>query len=125
VRGWMRSRARNAAIHALEQLGMSPNMNRRIHAYSKGMRQRTKVALAIAHNPDLIVLDEPLHGLYAVGRHDMINLIRQFGREGRNVLISSHVLHEVESMTNNILMVNGGYLLAQGDVREVRDSLRQ
>lgn len=125
VRGWSRSRAGHAAVHALEQLGMAPHMNRRIRGYSKGMRQRTKVALAIAHNPDILILDEPLDGLDAVGRHEMVDLVRRFGREGRNVLISSHVLHEIESMTNNILLVNGGYLLAEGDVHEVRDSMRE
>jgi len=125
LRGWMRSHARSAATHALEQLRMTPNMNRRIQSYSKGMRQRTKVALAIAHNPEIVVLDEPLDGLDAVGRHEMVELIRLFGREGRNVIISSHVLHEIEAMTNNILLVSGGYLLAEGDVREVRTSLRK
>lgn len=125
LRGWAEERARVAAVHALEQLGMTANMDRRIRSYSKGMRQRVKVALAIAHNPDILVLDEPLNGLDAVGRHEMIELIRRFGREGRNVIISSHVLHEIESMTNNILMVAGGYLLAEGQVREVRESLRR
>lgn len=125
LRGWARSTARSAAMHALEQLGMGPNMRRRIQSYSKGMRQRTKVALAIAHAPEVVVLDEPLNGLDAVGRHEMISLIRQFGRDGRNVIISSHVLHEIEAMTDNILMMNGGYLLAEGDVREVRGNLRQ
>lgn len=123
LRGWMQSRARAAAVHALEQLNMTGAMDRRIDGYSKGMRQRVKVALAIAHNPEILVLDEPLNGLDAVGRHEMIELIRRFGREGRNVVISSHVLHEIESMTNNILMMSGGYLLAEGDVREVRESL--
>ena len=123
LRGWMQSRARAASVHALEQLNMAGAMDRRIDGYSKGMRQRVKVALAIAHNPEILVLDEPLNGLDAVGRHEMIELIRRFGREGRNVVISSHVLHEIESMTNNILMMSGGYLLAEGDVREVRESL--
>lgn len=123
LRGWDRIRAKNAAAMAMERLGMAPNMNRKIRSYSKGMRQRTKVALAIAHNPSILVLDEPLNGLDAVGRLEMIDLIRQFGRENRNVLISSHVLHEIEAMTNNILMMNGGYLLAEGDVREVRSAL--
>lgn len=123
VRGYSRARARAAAEHALHQLGMAPNMHRRIQGYSKGMKQRTKVALAIAHGPDILVLDEPLNGLDAVGRREMIELIRHFGKEGRNVLISSHVLHEIEAMTNNILMVSGGYLLAEGDVREVRRDL--
>lgn len=125
LRGWMRSRANAAAIHAMEQLHMAPNMNRKIQSYSKGMRQRTKVALAIAHNPEIIILDEPLDGLDPVGRHEMTELIRRFSKEGRNVVISSHVLHEIQSMTNNILMISGGYLLAEGDVREVRSSMRQ
>ncbi|MCC6547052.1 ABC transporter ATP-binding protein [Candidatus Sumerlaeota bacterium] len=125
VRGWMRAKARAAAMHALEQLQMTPHINKKIQSYSKGMRQRTKVALAIAHNPEIIVLDEPLDGLDALGRFEMTELIRRFGREGRNVLISSHVLHEIEAMTNNIVMISGGYLLAEGDVREVRESLRQ
>ena len=125
LRGWMKSRARAAAEHALNQLGMTPNMNRRIQGYSKGMRQRTKVALAIAHNPEILVLDEPLNGLDAMGRHEMIELIRNFGQEGRNVIISSHVLHEIEAMTDNILMMNGGYLLAEGEVREVRGNLSE
>jgi ABC-2 type transport system ATP-binding protein len=125
LRGWMRSDARSAAIHALEQLKMAQHMTRRIRSYSKGMRQRIKVALAIAHNPEILVLDEPLNGLDAVGRHEMIDLIRRFGKEGRNVIISSHVLHEIETMTNNILMMAGGYLLAEGEVREVRESLRR
>jgi len=123
LRGWMTSRAHSAALHALEQLGMAVHRNRRIQSYSKGMRQRIKVALAIAHNPDIIILDEPLDGLDAVGRREMIELIRRFGREGRNVIISSHVLHEIEEMTNNVLMMGGGYLLAEGAVREVRDAL--
>ncbi len=125
LRGWMRQRARSAAIHAMEQLNMAHAMNRRLHGYSKGMRQRTKVALAIAHNPEVVILDEPLNGLDAVGRHEMVELIRRFGSEGRNVLISSHVLHEIESMTNNILLLSGGYLLAEGDVREVRANLNR
>ena len=125
VRGWMRSRARAAAEHAMTQLGMAPNMKRKIQAYSKGMRQRTKVALAIAHNPEILILDEPLNGLDAVGRHEMIELVRLFGQEGRNVVISSHVLHEIEAMTNNILMMSGGYLLAEGDVKEVRGDLQE
>ncbi|MCB2156386.1 ABC transporter ATP-binding protein [bacterium] len=124
LRGWMKSRARAAAIHSLEQLGMAQYMNRRIQSYSKGMRQRVKVALALAHNPEILVLDEPLNGLDAVGRHEMMGLIRQFGKEGRNVIISSHVLHEIGAMTNNILMMSGGYLLAEGDIREVRQGLK-
>lgn len=123
VRGLPRARARSAAVHALEQLGMGQGMKRRIRGYSKGMRQRTKVALAIAHDPSILILDEPLNGLDAMGRHEMMELIRRFGREGRNVVISSHILHEVGEMTNNILVMSGGYVLAEGDLREVRAAL--
>ncbi|MCX7767231.1 MAG: ATP-binding cassette domain-containing protein, partial [Candidatus Sumerlaeia bacterium] len=100
-------------------------MHKRLASYSKGMRQRIKVALALADNPAILVLDEPLNGLDAVGRHEMIELIRNYGREGRNVLISSHILHEIEALTDNILMLSHGYLLAEGEVREVRSLLRQ
>lgn len=123
VRGYSVAGARRAAEVAMERVRMTPNMNRRIQSYSKGMRQRTKVALAIAHDPSIVILDEPLDGLDAVGRHEMIDLIHEFGKEGRSVLISSHILHEIEAMTNNILLLNGGYLLAEGDVREVRQTL--
>ena len=123
VRGYSKQKARAAAENAIARVNMVPNMHRRIQSYSKGMRQRIKVALSIAHDPRIVILDEPLDGLDAVGRIEMISLIHEFGREGRNVLISSHILHEIEAMTNNILLLNGGYLMAEGDVREVRGAL--
>ncbi len=125
VRGFSRQKAAAASEHAIKRVNMVPNMHRRIQSYSKGMRQRIKVALSIAHDPRIVILDEPLDGLDAVGRIEMIGLIHEFGREGRNVLISSHILHEIEAMTNNILLLNGGYLVAEGDVREVRGALNR
>lgn len=125
LRGYDRPTTRRMAEQALERVNLQDAMNKRIASYSKGMRQRVKVALALADNPDVLVLDEPLNGLDAKGRHDMIQLILSYGREGRNVLISSHILHEVEQLTDNILMLSQGYLMAEGDVHEVRDMLRR
>ncbi len=123
LRGYGRKTTRRLAEQALERVNLRYAAHKRLASYSKGMRQRIKVALALAHNPDILILDEPLNGLDAVGRHETIELIRSYGREGRNVLISSHILHEIEAMTDNILMLSNGYLLAEGDVREVRKLL--
>ncbi|GAB4319840.1 MAG: ABC transporter ATP-binding protein [Candidatus Sumerlaeia bacterium] len=125
LRGYDRPTTRRLAEEALERVDLADAMNKRIASYSKGMRQRVKVALALADVPDVLVLDEPLNGLDARSRHDTIQLIQNYGREGRCVLISSHILHEIESLTDNILMLSQGYLLAEGDVREVRGLLRR
>jgi len=113
------------AREALELVGLTDEAHRRIGAYSKGMRQRLKLAHAIAHNPDVILLDEPLAGTDPVGRHRTLELIRQWGEAGRVVVISSHILHEIELLTTNIMMLSHGRLLAEGDVHEVRDLLRE
>jgi ABC-2 type transport system ATP-binding protein len=105
---------------ALHIVGMEQSADRKLGGYSKGMRQRIKVAQAIVHSPDLLILDEPLNGLDPVGRHEMSELFRQFGRQGKCVLISSHILYEVEQMTSNILLLYRGRLLAQGDVYQIR-----
>lgn len=125
IRGYDKETTKRLAVQALERVNLQHAMHKKLASYSKGMRQRIKVALALADNPAILVLDEPLNGLDAVGRHEMIELIRNYGREGRNVLISSHILHEIEALTDNILMLSHGYLLAEGDVREVRSLLRQ
>ncbi|MGE0433402.1 MAG: ABC transporter ATP-binding protein [Planctomycetota bacterium] len=115
--------ATRAAEEALDRCGCTPFMNRKINGYSKGMRQRTKVAQAIVHKPDLVVLDEPLNGTDPVGRRDMLDLIVQLGREGRSVLISSHVLHEVQSVTEEFTLIYNGRVLASGNVGEIRSLL--
>ena len=125
VRGYDRATAKLLAVQALERLKLHDVMNKRLGGFSKGMRQRVKVALALADNPEILVLDEPLNSLDVVGRHEMMELIKSYGCEGRNVLISSHILHEIEAMTDNILMLSHGYLLAEGDIREVRGLLKQ
>ncbi|NQU43625.1 ABC transporter ATP-binding protein [bacterium] len=117
--------AEESARHALEQAGLARDMNRKIRSYSKGMRQRIKIALALAHQPEILVLDEPFNGLDPVGRHEFMSLFAEYAREGRTVVVSSHILHEVERMTDRILMMSNGYILAEGGVREVRDLLRR
>jgi ABC-2 type transport system ATP-binding protein len=103
---------------------LGPDRDRKIRAYSKGMRQRVKIALAIAHQPEVLVLDEPFNGLDPVGRHEMMHLFAEYAREGRTILISSHILHEIDRLTPRILMMSNGYVMAEGEVHQVRDLLR-
>jgi len=105
---------------AIEMVGMTPNADRKIGGYSKGMRQRIKIAQAIVHNPDMLILDEPLNGLDPVGRREMSNLLIELAAMGKCVVVSSHILYEVEQMTRRILLMHRGRLLAQGDVYEIR-----
>jgi ABC-2 type transport system ATP-binding protein len=109
-----------AAEHALEKVGLDPADTRRLPAYSKGMRQRVKVAQGIVHDPTVLFLDEPLTGLDPRQRADMITLFRRLGSEGRCVLVSSHVLDEVERLGSRILVMSQGRLAAAGDFRELR-----
>ncbi|MBM3460280.1 MAG: ABC transporter ATP-binding protein [Armatimonadetes bacterium] len=104
----------------LDRVGMTPHVDRKIAGYSKGMRQRIKLAQALVHDPQVLLLDEPLNGLDPGGRREITDLTRQLGEEGRCVVISSHILHEVELVTRNILLVHRGRVLAQGDVYEIR-----
>jgi len=119
--GMGRREARAAAERALALVGMTPNMNRAIRGYSKGMRQRTKLAQALVHEPRVLFLDEPLNGTDPIARRDLIDVIRGMGAAGRSVLVSSHVLHEVQALTPNIVLLHRGRLVAEGNVREIRD----
>jgi ABC-2 type transport system ATP-binding protein len=94
---------------------------KRIGAYSKGMRQRIKLAQALVHDPELLILDEPLSGMDPLGRRKTMRMIRDWARQGKSVLVSSHILHEIESMTANILLINNGRILAEGNVHQIRD----
>jgi ABC-2 type transport system ATP-binding protein len=109
-----------AAVRALEIVGLDPSDQRRLPAYSKGMRQRVKVAQGIVHEPSVLFLDEPLTGLDPRQRAEMIVLFRRLGSEGRCVLVSSHVLDEVERLGSRILVMSQGRLAAAGDFRELR-----
>jgi ABC-2 type transport system ATP-binding protein len=109
-----------AAAAALEAVGLDPADPRRLPAYSKGMRQRVKIAQALVHDPAVVLLDEPLTGLDPRQRAEMIALFQRLGAEGRCVLVSSHVLDEVERLGSRILVMSQGRLAAAGDFRELR-----
>jgi ABC-2 type transport system ATP-binding protein len=112
--------ARAAADRALALVELGDFADRRIGGYSKGMRQRIKLAQAVVHDPELLILDEPLNGMDPLMRRRTIALLRDWARAGKSVLVSSHVLHEIESMTANILLIDSGRIVAEGDVRQIR-----
>jgi ABC-2 type transport system ATP-binding protein len=109
------------ARRALETVDLLDAADKKIGAYSKGMRQRVKMAQALAHDPELLILDEPLAGMDPIARRKTIRMIKDLGRAGRSVLVSSHILHEIESMTANILLINQGRIVAEGNVHQIRD----
>ena len=113
--------ARAAAERALTTVDLMDAAGKRIGAYSKGMRQRVKLAQALVHDPELLILDEPLSGMDPIGRRRTIKMIREWARQGKSVLVSSHILHEIELMTSNILLINNGRILAEGNVHQIRD----
>jgi ABC-2 type transport system ATP-binding protein len=119
--GMSRAEAHAAAERSLEAVGMTRNRDRAIRGYSKGMRQRTKLAQALVHDPDVLFLDEPLTGTDPVARRDIMDIVHRLAGEGKSALVSSHVLHEVEALTQNVVLLNRGRLVAQGHVREIRD----
>jgi ABC-2 type transport system ATP-binding protein len=110
-----------AARRALTAVDLMDAANKKIGAYSKGMRQRVKLAQAIVHDPALLILDEPLAGMDPLARRRTIRMIRDWARSGKSVIVSSHILHEIESMTGNILLINNGRILAEGDVHQIRE----
>ena len=119
--GYDEAECRSRAEGALEQMDLLEAKDRKIGGYSKGMRQRVKLAQALAHDPEVLLLDEPVSGMDPVNRRRVIDLVKRLGREGRTVVVSSHILHEVEAMTRRVLLIHNGRILAEGDVREIRD----
>jgi ABC-2 type transport system ATP-binding protein len=110
-----------AARRAVELVELEPDDARPVRAYSKGMRQRIKVAHAMVHDPDVVLLDEPLEGLDPRQRIRMIELFRRMGDEGRTVVVSSHVLDEVERFGSRVLVIAQGRLAAEGDFHAIRE----
>jgi len=121
LNGLSDTEAKAAAVRALTVVDLMEAANKKIGAYSKGMRQRVKLAQAIVHDPDLLILDEPLSGMDPLARRKSIRMIRDWARAGKSIIVSSHILHEIESMTANILLINNGRILAEGDVHSIRD----
>ena len=114
---------RDRAGRAIARAGLSDAAGRAIAGYSKGMRQRIRLAQAIAHDPEVVVLDEPLNGLDPMARAEAIDLFRGLAREGRTVILSSHILHEVDLLSDRVVLVHHGYVVADGDIPGVRDEI--
>jgi len=121
LHGYSESEVARRTETAIERVNMIAARDKKIGAYSKGMRQRVKMAQALAHDPDLLILDEPLSGMDPVARRETIKFVRALGKEGKCVIVSSHILHEIEAMTKNILLMHNGQVLAEGDVHQIRD----
>jgi len=125
LHGMSREEAVERSKHVLNFVGLGDVYYKEIGKYSKGMRQRVKIAHALVHNPDLIILDEPLHGCDPIARTSIMNVIRELGLQGKTVLVSSHILEEIERITEQIVILNNGKLLAIGNLHAIRDLLDQ
>ena len=117
--------ARTRASKAIEKVGLQEAAGRRVAGYSKGMRQRIRLAQAIAHDPEVVVLDEPLNGLDPMARAETIALFETLGKEGRYVLLSSHILHEVDLLSDRVVLVHHGYVVAEGEIPGVREEIQE
>src|SRR6266542_1970650 len=126
LHGWLRlqgaeeAAARTLAAEALERVGMTEAADRKVAAYSKGMRQRIRLALALSHRPEVLVLDEPLNGLDPMARAECLALFQGLAREGLHVVISSHILHEVDRVSDHVVLLSHGYVVAEGQIHDVR-----
>jgi ABC-2 type transport system ATP-binding protein len=116
-------RVRDLAAAAIERTGMTAAAGRRVGGYSKGMRQRIKLALALAHDPDVLLLDEPLNGLDPMARSEVIALLRSFAGAGRYVIVSSHILHEVDLISDRVVILTNGSIAAEGGIQGVRGEI--
>ena len=125
VRGFSTEKAWQLAHRALERVRLLDAADRRIDAYSNGMRQRIKLAQAIAHEPLVLILDEPLNGLDPMARAEVIDLLREFAGNGAHVLISSHILHEVDVIADRVVFLKDGYVIAEGEVQGIKDEMTQ
>ena len=123
IHGLTHAVAKDLAWKSIQRVGMADAAQRRIAGYSKGMRQRIKLALAIAHDPKVLVLDEPLNGLDPMARAEVTDLFRQLAGAGMHVIVSSHILHEVDMISDRIIMMSNGYIVAEGDIQGVRSEM--
>lgn len=112
--------SRKAAEHALGEMGLTSAQHRRVRGFSKGMRQRTKLAQTLVHDPQVLLLDEPMTGIDPVARAEIADRIRHLSASGKTIVMSSHVLYEIESLTRNIVVIYRGQVLAEGDMYEIR-----
>jgi len=119
------ARARQLALKAIERVGLAEAAHRQVAAYSKGMRQRIRLAQALAHDPKVLILDEPLNGLDPLARSEMIAMFRYAAAQGCYVIISSHILHEVDVISDQVVLISNGYIVAEGAIQSVRSEIRE
>ena len=125
VHGYDRKRANELSQLALERVNLVEAADRKVAGYSKGMRQRIRLAQSIAHQPAVLILDEPLNGLDPMVRSETIALFRKLASEGLHLIISSHILHEVDMMSDRVVLLNNGYIVAEGNIHGVRDEMEE
>ncbi|MBW8873770.1 MAG: ABC transporter ATP-binding protein [Acidobacteria bacterium] len=125
VHGFGAAEAEAMTWKALERVGLTEAAGRKVAGYSKGMRQRVKLAQAICHQPSVLVLDEPLNGLDPMARAEVISLFRELADGGLHVIVSSHILHEVDLISDQVVLIHGGYVVAEGDIANVRDEMEE
>ena len=125
VHGYDRKQAHDLAQIAVERVNLADAADRKVAAYSKGMRQRIRLAQSIAHQPAVLILDEPLNGLDPMVRAETIALFRKLASEGLHLIVSSHILHEVDMMSDRVVLLNNGYIVAEGDIHGVRDEMEE
>lgn len=123
LNGFDKAQAGKLATEAIEIVDLKDAMHRKVGGYSKGMRQRIKLAQALAHQPEVLFLDEPLTGMDPQNRKRISDLMKRLGEQGRTVLVSTHILHELEQVTRRVLLIHNGRVLAEGDLGEIRDLL--
>ncbi len=119
------SESARLTFEALARVSMTEAANRKVAGYSKGMRQRIRLAQAIAHHPTVLVLDEPLNGLDPMARAESLELFQALGKEGLHVIISSHILHEVDKMSDQVILMSSGYVVAEGQIHAVRTEVKE
>lgn len=110
---------------ALDRVNLRDAANRKIAGYSKGMRQRIKLAQSIAHEPTVLVLDEPLNGLDPLVRAETIALFQELARGGMHIIISSHIMHEVDRISDQVILLTSGYVVAEGGIHGVRSEVHE
>jgi ABC-2 type transport system ATP-binding protein len=123
--GYSHAECEERTTNALQRVNMFGAAGRHVAAYSKGMRQRVKLAQAIAHDPQVLVLDEPLNGLDPMARAETIALFREWGEKGRHVIVSSHILHEVDAISDQVILLSHGYVVAEGEIQGVRSEVKE
>jgi ABC-2 type transport system ATP-binding protein len=123
IHGYSNKEADEKTWIAIERVDLIDAAHRKVAGYSKGMRQRIRLAQSIAHEPTVMILDEPLNGLDPMARAETIRLFRQLAKGGLHLIISSHILHEVDMMSDRVVLINNGYILAEGGVSGVREEM--